>query len=208
MRFTVFGATGGTGVHFVRQALDADHDVDAVVRRPDAVSDRHPGLVVYEGDVMRPDTLKEPINGTDAVVFLVGPHSTGPCTVYSSGGHNVIEAMRAAGARRILAVTAALVDQPNDTLVQRATRRIVRRVFREVQADRLVFEQELRESGLDWTNVRPPRLVEGAGKGVYRTAFDTGVRGGLTLTRSDLAKALLTMAADAATHGHTVDIAY
>jgi uncharacterized protein YbjT (DUF2867 family) len=31
-KLTVFGATGGTGMHVVRQALEAGHQVTAVVR--------------------------------------------------------------------------------------------------------------------------------------------------------------------------------
>lgn len=34
MHITVFGAAGGTGLHLVRQALDAGHHVTAAVRNP------------------------------------------------------------------------------------------------------------------------------------------------------------------------------
>ncbi|NED54192.1 NAD(P)H-binding protein, partial [Micromonospora aurantiaca] len=34
MRLTIFGATGGTGVLALRRALDAGHEVTAVVRDP------------------------------------------------------------------------------------------------------------------------------------------------------------------------------
>ena len=37
MRITVFGATGGTGLHLVRQALDAGHHVTAAVSSPVAL---------------------------------------------------------------------------------------------------------------------------------------------------------------------------
>lgn len=37
MRITVFGATGGVGGEVVRQALEAYHEVTAVVRDPAAL---------------------------------------------------------------------------------------------------------------------------------------------------------------------------
>src|ERR687887_470256 len=44
MRLTIFGATGGTGRHLVRQALDAGHEGTAVARTPARVEMRHAGI--------------------------------------------------------------------------------------------------------------------------------------------------------------------
>ena len=41
MKITVFGATGGVGGHVVRQALDAGHQVTAVVRDPKRLRVEH-----------------------------------------------------------------------------------------------------------------------------------------------------------------------
>lgn len=205
---TVFGATRGTGVHVVRQALSQDLDVNAVARRPSDVLFSDPRLVVHEGDLLKPSSLGKPIGEADAVIFLAGPSRGGPATLYSEGGGNVIAAMRSAGVRRVVAVTAALVDQPNDTFFQRQVRRVVRSFFKQVQADRLVFEDLLRSSGLDWTVVRPPQLTDKPARGSYRTALDTGVRGGVKLSRADLAHAILSALDDPRTIGRTVDVAY
>lgn len=208
-RLVIFGASRGTGAHLVTQALAADLDVNAVVRRPEDITRRDPRLIVYQGDLLKPETLTKPLSDADAVVFLAGPSKGGPSTLYSTGGANVIAAMRAAGVSRIVAVTAALVDRPNDTLPQRLVRRVVRGLFKEVQADRLVFESMLHDSGLDWTVIRPPRLTDKPPRGTHRTAMDTGVRGGLSLARADLAQAILTtLTAPQHTIGRTIDIAY
>lgn len=44
MKLTIFGATGGIGGEVVRQALDADHKVTAVVRDPTRFALSHPAL--------------------------------------------------------------------------------------------------------------------------------------------------------------------
>ena len=40
MRITVIGGTGGTGSQVIEQALDAGHQVTAVVRDPSRLPDR------------------------------------------------------------------------------------------------------------------------------------------------------------------------
>ncbi len=64
MRLTIFGATGGTGVRTVRRALDAGHDVTAVVRDPaDLPSDLRACADVVRADVMDPAAIEEAVKG-------------------------------------------------------------------------------------------------------------------------------------------------
>lgn len=58
-------------------------------------------------------------------------------------------------------------------------------------ADMLRMEDVVRASGLDWTSVRPPPLTEGPRTGSYRSAIDRNVRGGLRVSRADLADCVL-----------------
>ena len=37
MRIALFGATGATGAHFLRLALEKDHEVVALVRSPEKI---------------------------------------------------------------------------------------------------------------------------------------------------------------------------
>jgi putative NADH-flavin reductase len=46
MKIAVLGATGGTGVEFVKEALSADHEVVAVVRSPSKLKIQHERLKV------------------------------------------------------------------------------------------------------------------------------------------------------------------
>ena len=48
MRLVLIGATGGTGLHVIDQAIDRGHHVVAYCRRPDALKPR-PGLTVAGG---------------------------------------------------------------------------------------------------------------------------------------------------------------
>lgn len=44
---------------------------------------------------------------------------------------------------------------------------------------------------LDWTVVRPPRLTNGPVTGAYRTAYGRNIKGGLTVSRADVAHLML-----------------
>ena len=63
--------------------------------------------------------------------------------------------------------------------------------FRKHYADLALMEDILRDSGLDWTVVRPPRLTNGPSTDSYRTAYGRNVRRGLRISRADVAHLML-----------------
>src|SRR5439155_3753464 len=114
-------------------------------------------------------------------------------------------AMQATGARRIVVVSAAPVGtvvspgrpnpprhDPGDGFVMRhLASPLARRALRAHYADLALMEDVLRESGLDWTVVRPPRLTDGPLTGRYRTAVGQNLRGGWRISRADVAHLML-----------------
>ncbi|WP_375373487.1 NAD(P)-dependent oxidoreductase [Micromonospora sp. ATA51] len=83
----------------------------------------------------------------------------------------------------------------------------IRRVLRRHYADLALMEEVLRDSGLDWTVVRPPRLTDKPLTGAYRTAYGRNVRGGLTVSRADVAHAMRHLLDRPESVGRTVGIA-
>jgi hypothetical protein len=53
------------------------------------------------------------------------------------------------------------------------------------------MEDILRDSDLDWTAVRPPRLTDKPLTGTYRTANGQNLRHGLVISRADVAHYML-----------------
>jgi uncharacterized protein YbjT (DUF2867 family) len=58
-------------------------------------------------------------------------------------------------------------------------------------ADLARMEDVLRDSGLGWTVVRPPRLTDKPLTGSYRTAYGRNLCGGLLVSRADVAHLML-----------------
>ncbi|WP_396451331.1 NAD(P)-dependent oxidoreductase, partial [Actinomadura sp.] len=209
MRLTIFGATGGTGVLTVRRALDAGHEVTAVVRDTARLpSDLRACADVVQADVMDPAAIEEAVKGRDAVLSALGTREgRAPTTVCADGTRSITTAMTAAGADRFVLVSASgLHAGPGDDPFTRFVVKplILQPLLRHAFADMRAAEDITRGSGLHWTIVRPPRLTNGPGNGRYRKAVDRNVLGGASIARADLASALLDVADDPSAIGHVI----
>jgi uncharacterized protein YbjT (DUF2867 family) len=84
---------------------------------------------------------------------------------------------------------------------------IIKTLLRKVYLDLALMEDILRASDLDWTTVRPPRLTNKAYTGVYRTAYGQNLKRGLTISRADLADAMLRAVPDVRSFKTTLGVA-
>ncbi|RKT83079.1 Putative NADH-flavin reductase [Saccharopolyspora antimicrobica] len=193
MRITIFGATGGTGKHLLDQALSAGHQVTAVVRDPAKVTREHPGLAVVRADVMDPADIRPHIAGRDAVISAIGSTSLrNPTAVQTDSTASILDAMGAAGVRRFLVVSnGGIVTDGDDVLTRRLVKPIMWRFLKHPWTDMQRMEEIVRASSADWTIIRPPRLTEGPRTGRYRSAVERAVRGGMKISRADLADSIL-----------------
>src|SRR6266496_6376610 len=73
MKLVVLGATGGTGLEVVRQALQRGHSVTALVRSPDRLKSFGGQIAVKQGDLLSSADLQQVIQGHDAVLSCFGP---------------------------------------------------------------------------------------------------------------------------------------
>jgi putative NADH-flavin reductase len=210
MELTIFGATGATGTSLTEQALAAGQRVTAVVRDPARLSvPGSPRLRVITADLMDPAAIGPAVAGAGAVFAAFGPRGTGPTTVLREGARSVIEAMRKEGTHRLILVSGSIVADDGEGMAMRYLVKPLARgtLLRHVAADMRGAEEQVRESGLDWTIVRPPRLTSGPASGTYRTEIGRNVRGGVTVSRADLADYMLGIITDPATVHHHVGIA-
>jgi uncharacterized protein YbjT (DUF2867 family) len=81
-------------------------------------------------------------------------------------------------------------------------------VVSRADADLARTEEALRDSGLEWTVLRPPRLTNGPLTGTYRTAYGRNVRRGLLISRADVAHLMLRVLDQPESVRQTVGVGY
>ncbi|WP_327317231.1 NAD(P)-dependent oxidoreductase [Streptomyces sp. NBC_01235] len=210
MKFTVFGATGGIGREVVRQALDAGHEVTAVVRDPARLAVTGERLEVVRADLTDPEALRPAVTGRDAVLSGLGARSRKDAGVAARLTRTVLSALEAEGVRRLLVVSAGPVgpEPEGDGVLDRTVRGLVSAALKDVYADLREMEAELARSATDWTVVRPPRLQDKPVTGSYRTVVGGFPLKGRFIGRADVAHSMLAMVEDAGTVKQGVGVAY
>lgn len=205
MKLTIFAATGGIGRHILDQAVAAGHDVTAVVRNPGKLSRDDVRTVTADLATSDPAALESAVEGADVVLSGLGPRSNADAGVATQGTRAIVRAMEATGVRRIVVVSAAPVStvpspgnpkppkhDPGDGFFMRHLFSPLGKIpLGKVFADLAVMEDILRDSALDWTVVRPPRLTDKPLTAAYRTAYGQNLRRGFLVSRADVAHLML-----------------
>ncbi|MEL6108141.1 MAG: SDR family oxidoreductase [Planctomycetota bacterium] len=190
MKVAVFGATGTIGKQVVSQALAAGHDVTAFVRDAERIEVAHSRLRVVEGDVLRDKSqVRGAVEGQDAVIVTLGAGARG--TVRSVGTQNIIDAMRERGVRHLVCQSTLGAGESSAELNLKWWL-LFRGPLRWAMADHERQETLVRDSGLDWTIVRPSAFTDGPATGRYKHGAATKHgKLSLTISRADVAQFLI-----------------
>ncbi|MCR8644258.1 SDR family oxidoreductase [Paenibacillus sp. N1-5-1-14] len=210
MKLVVFGATGGTGRQIVMQALEHGHQVTVIVRNPEAMDIRHEHLTITQGDVLKPATYENILIGHDAVLSALGVSHRNPTTVYSEGVSHIVRTMESAGVRRLICLSSAGLEIPNDTpfLQRLVIRSIIQPMYKHAYADMARMESLLLTSQVNWTVIRPPRLTNSIKTGKYRIAKNMPLIGISGISRADLADYMLKSIKDESALLSRIEISY
>ncbi|MDB5964524.1 MAG: putative Flavin reductase [Polaromonas sp.] len=105
-KILVLGATGGTGRLIVKEALARGLEVRALVRSP-AKAGGLEGAELFIGDARDEATLREALEGRDAVVSALGTPVSPfrEVAVLSSATTALVSAMKTTGVSRLVCIT-------------------------------------------------------------------------------------------------------
>lgn len=192
MKVALFGASGRTGRAFAAAGAARGLAIRASLR--DATRAIMPSAIeTVRGDPQDADHVRNTIAGTMAVCCVFGPRPPNTDVFCARATELIVDEMRRAGVRRLVCQTGAMIggDAANWTLPARLMAWMFRRQRPAVAADRLRQEELVKESGLEWTLVKPPRLTDGPARG--QVAADVDLRIGLLskISRADLADFLV-----------------
>jgi uncharacterized protein YbjT (DUF2867 family) len=170
MKFLVLGATGRTGVPFVKKALDQGHQVTALVRRADATVD--PRAQIVSGNVTDAAVIATAARGHDAVISTLGVKNVRETpTLITDTVRAVIASAKTSGVDRFVIVSAFGVG---DSLAKASflAGLIFRTALRKKYADKAASEVLLRASDLKWTLEYPGALNDRDGSRYTAVALE------------------------------------
>jgi len=145
----VTGGSGFVGSYVVKELLRHGHTPVCLVRQARRLLDKVPltdqsRIQTVPGTLARPDAVRRAVEGTDAVIHLVGIINETPRhsfrRVHIDGTRVVVDAAKAAGVRRFVHMS-ALGARPDAVSRYHLTK--------------YEAEQVVRAGGLDWTVFRP-----------------------------------------------------
>lgn len=191
MNLLVLGATGGTGIKLVRQAIDRGHRVTAFVRSPDPLKPFGDRITIRQGDLLNCRELEQVIPGHDAILSGFGPRlpiSKADKDLLQRFAAALATAMANAGVRRVIVESTAFLFKDS---VMPPAYLFGRLLFPQVVDDAAAMEGILQQSELDWTIVRPPQLTDKPGTGKYRVREGHLPAFGFKISRADVADFML-----------------
>jgi putative NADH-flavin reductase len=190
MKIAVFGATGATGQQVVQQALEQGHSVTALARMPERLAIHHSSLKIIKGNVLDPGAVEQTVSGADAVLSCLGRRPFRDKDAVWKGTHNIIEAMKKLGVRRLIVESAYGAGSSRGLSsigMFLVTNTILKWAYREKDLE----EPEIMNSELDWVIVRPPALRNGQKTGKYRVGEEMRLGTMNWINRADVADFML-----------------
>ena len=169
----IIGASRGIGLETVKAALGGGHKVRALARSAAGIPIENADLEKISGNALERDTITNALEGVDVTIQTLGVDISlraimEPTTLFSSSTRILVDAMKAAGADRLIAVTGLGAGDSRghggilyDGI---AFPLLLKRVY----DDKDVQEWIIRSSRLDWTIVRPGLLTNRPPTGRYR----------------------------------------
>ncbi len=186
MNVLLIGATGATGQEILALLLGADHKVTALVRNPEKVGMKNVRLDIVKAEIEDQETIVKMVEGKDAVLVAFGPRSLEKSDAQETLMRNLVAGMKKHGVKRIINLSAwgaGSTARYSNPIFKLARWTILRNVFDDKERGQKI----LTESGLDYVNVCPGRLLnKPVRQGVRASVDGKGLKA--TMTRADLAQ--------------------
>ena len=202
MKIVVFGATGKTGQHVCRRALQEGHEVTAFTRSVNKIDSGIPHLQAAQGDANDAGSVAAAISSQDAAIVVLGSNGLGDKTTLTAGTRNVVDGMIRHNVQRIVVLSAAGVGES-----WRQTPLLARIMFktmlRNIYSDHEYQEALVKQSSLDWTIVRAAILKDNPATGDYTASNSGKVK---NISRADLADFLVKQVSDSAYQEQAISV--
>jgi putative NADH-flavin reductase len=169
MNITIIGASAGLGLETVKRGLNRNHTVTTLSRTGIEIEENR-SLNVIIGDATNKADLLNSIQGADALIVTLGTGKNMKATTLFSDFAKLIVEIHSENkiAVPIIFVTGFGTGESKN-YVSWLVRLFLKYMLKDVYADKTKMEELITHSDLNWTVVRPGRLLDKPLTEKYRT---------------------------------------
>jgi uncharacterized protein len=179
MTVTIFGATGMVGSQLITHAMAKGWIIKAFGRNVESLIDKDlhtENFHAMKGYVFDAGEVKNALKGSDAVLSALGGGFSGTDKSRSLGIKNIITQMKQTGVRRIVALGGAgILPDATGSFLMDATDFPPEMI--PVSMEHRQAYLYLKESGLDWTFVCPPAIIDSSADNKFIALSETAPEG-------------------------------
>ena len=164
MKITIFGSTGFVGRVLIKKAIAAGYQVKTLARKPEKLEEIKDKIEIINGSVFESSSVEAAIEGVEVVLSAIGPptgKSFDPYQ-YEKAMQDIVRIMDIKGIKRYIHIGGA-AHQGGENEIWNFNRKFLRLFLNLFGKQILVAKhlewEVLKLSNLDWTLVRPPRIV-------------------------------------------------
>lgn len=170
MNVVLFGATGMIGSRILAELVSRGHHVTAAARDTSKIPP-NANVKAVEANILHPREVAETAHGANAILSAFNAGMEHPDTLVTAT-RSLIGAAKSAHVKRLVTIsgTGALFSRPGVRMVDEPDFSEYWRPVARAHSDAL---DELMVSGLEWTAISPPPLIQpGRRTGRYRLGTD------------------------------------
>ena len=161
LKLAVLGGTGKSGKYLVQQLISRGIHFKLLLRTPESFQIKSSLIEIVKGDARDYNSVHKLLDGCDAVISMLGQPKGEP-TIFSEATRNIIRAMNYWHIGRYIVITGLNVDCPSDqkSAKTKMSTDWMKTNYPKTTLDRQVELNELNQSGVDWTLVRLPLIMQ------------------------------------------------
>ena len=160
MNITIIGASGGIGLETVKRGLNRKHSITTLSRSEIAIEEKN-SLNVILGDATNKADLLNSIQNAEAIIVTLGTgKNMKPTTLFSDFAKLIVEIHKENKIAIPFIFVTGFGAGESKNYVSWAVKIFLKYFLKDVYADKTKMEEIITNSDLNWTVVRPGRLLD------------------------------------------------
>jgi len=195
MNITIVGASAGLGLETVKRGLTRNHTITTLSRSEVQLEEKS-SLKMILGDATDKADLSKSIQNTDAIIITLGTSKNMKATtLFSDFAKLIVEIHREKKIDIPVIFVTGFGAGESKNYVPWLVKMFLKYLLKDVYADKTKMEEIITHSDLNWTIVRPGRLLDGELTEKYRVenSLFNGINIG-GINRADVADFLIKQA--------------